>query len=47
MIGSLGALIQFPHSPQETVTISSIEELWELLLALLEDLSEPRAKTKT
>ena len=40
---SFGSDIRFPHSPDEAVRISSVEKVWKLLTATLED--APRASS--
>jgi len=37
---SLGTLIEHPHSPDERVKISAVEEFYRFLLAALEKISE-------
>jgi dipeptidase D len=39
---ALGPLIEAPHSPDERVSIPSVERFWRLLVALVDDLSERR-----
>jgi dipeptidase D len=36
---SFGPLIRSPHTPEEWVDIQSVNEIWKLLAALLEELS--------
>jgi dipeptidase D len=36
---SFGPQIEFPHSPDERVSIPTVERFWELLVALLDELS--------
>jgi dipeptidase D len=36
---SLGPQIEHPHSPDERVSIPSVERFWRLLLAILEALA--------
>ena len=38
---SFGPQIEFPHSPDERVSIPTVERFWRLLVALLDDLSAP------
>jgi dipeptidase D len=41
---SFGPSIDFAHTPQEQVSISSVDATWKLLVALLEVLSQPAYK---
>jgi dipeptidase D len=38
---AIGPEIQFPHSPDERVSIPSVERFWRLLIALVDELSMP------
>ena len=38
---SCGPQIEFPHSPDERLSISSVERLWRLLVSVVDDLSRP------
>ena len=38
---SFGPQIEFPHSPDERVSIPTVETFWTLLVATLDDLSRP------
>ena len=38
---SFGPQIEFPHSPDERVSIPTVERFWKLLVALLDELSGP------
>jgi dipeptidase D len=38
---SFGPQIEFPHSPDERVSIPTVERFWQLLVALVDDLSVP------
>ena len=38
---SFGPEIQFPHSPDERVSIPTVERFWKLLVALVDELSKP------
>ena len=38
---SLGPQIEFPHSPDERVSIPTVERFWSLLVAVLDELSTP------
>ena len=40
---SLGPQIEFPHSPDERVSIPTVERFWKLLVGLLDELSKPKA----
>ncbi len=39
---SFGPQIEFPHSPDERVSIPTVERFWKLLVAVLDELSAPR-----
>jgi dipeptidase D len=39
---SFGPQIEFPHSPDERVSIPTAERFWKLLVAVVDDLSAPR-----
>ena len=39
---SFGPQIEAPHSPDERVSISTVERFWRLLVAFLDELSTPR-----
>jgi dipeptidase D len=41
---SFGPQIEFPHSPDERVSIPTVERFWKLLVGLLDELSKPKAK---
>ena len=36
---SFGPQIEFPHSPDERVSIPTVERFWKLLVAFLDELS--------
>jgi dipeptidase D len=38
---SFGPQIEFPHSPDERVSVPTVERFWKLLVAILDDLSAP------
>jgi dipeptidase D len=38
---SFGPQIEFPHSPDERVSIPTVERFWQLLVALVDELSKP------
>ena len=38
---SFGPQIEFPHSPDERVSIPTVERFWLLLVALVDELSRP------
>ena len=38
---SFGPQIEAPHSPDERVSIPTVERFWQLLVALVDDLSVP------
>jgi dipeptidase D len=38
---SFGPQIEFPHSPDERVSIPTVERFWKLLVAVLDELSQP------
>ena len=38
---SFGPQIEFPHSPDERVSIPTVERFWRLLVAFLDEMSEP------
>jgi dipeptidase D len=38
---SFGPQIEFPHSPDERVSIPTVERFWRLLVAIVDDLSAP------
>jgi dipeptidase D len=38
---SFGPQIEFPHSPDERVSIPTVERFWQLLVAFLDELSRP------
>jgi dipeptidase D len=39
---SFGPQIEFPHSPDERVSIPTVERFWKLLVAFVDDISTPR-----
>jgi dipeptidase D len=39
---SFGPQIEFPHSPDERVSIATVERFWQLLVAFLDELSDAR-----
>ena len=41
---SFGPQIEFPHSPDERVSIPTVERFWQLLVAVVDDLSVPGKK---
>ena len=38
---SLGPQIEFPHSPDERVSVPTVERFWQLVVAVLDELSRP------
>ena len=38
---SLGPQIEFPHSPDERVSVPTVERFWQLVVAFLDELSRP------
>ena len=38
---SFGPQIEFPHSPDERVSIPTVERFWRLLVAVVDELSAP------
>jgi dipeptidase D len=40
---SFGPQIEFPHSPDERVSVATVQRFWQLLVALVDEVSEPRA----
>jgi dipeptidase D len=38
---AIGPQIEFPHSPDERVSIPSVDRFWKLLVALVDELSRP------
>jgi dipeptidase D len=40
---AIGPQIEFPHSPDERVDVTTVERFWKLLLALVDELSEEEA----
>jgi dipeptidase D len=40
---SFGPQIEFPHSPDERVSISTVERFWRLLVGVVDELSAPPA----
>ena len=38
---SFGPQIEFPHSPDERVSIPTVERFWQLLVAVVDELSAP------
>ena len=38
---SLGPQIEFPHSPDERVSIPTVERFWQLMVAVVDELSRP------
>jgi dipeptidase D len=38
---SIGPQIEAPHSPDERVSISSVERFWRLLVGVVDDISAP------
>ncbi len=38
---SFGPQIEFPHSPDERVSIPTVERFWQLLVAVVDDVSDP------
>ena len=41
---SFGPQIEFPHSPDERVSIPTVERFWQLLVAVVDELSAPGKK---
>ena len=41
---SFGPQIEFPHSPDERVSIPTVERFWQLLVAVVDELSDPEKK---
>ena len=41
---SFGPQIEFPHSPDERVSIPTVERFWQLLVAVVDELSDPGKK---
>jgi dipeptidase D len=39
---SFGPQIEFPHSPDERVSIPTVQRFWSLLVAVVDDVSQPR-----
>ena len=39
---SFGPQIEFPHSPDERVSVPTVERFWQLLVAVVDELSDPR-----
>jgi dipeptidase D len=39
---SFGPQIEFPHSPDERTSIPTVQRFWELLVALVDEVSQPR-----
>ena len=37
---SIGPQIEFPHSPDERVSVPTVERFWRLLVGVLDDLSK-------
>ena len=42
---SFGPQIEFPHSPDERVSIPTVERFWKLLVAFVDEVSRPGAPT--
>ena len=42
---AIGPQIEFPHSPDERVSVPTVERFWRLLLGILDDLSKPGTGT--
>jgi dipeptidase D len=40
---SFGPQIEFPHSPDERVSIPTVQRFWSLLVAVVDDVSQPRS----
>ena len=38
---SFGPQIEFPHSPDERVSIPTVERFWKLLVAFVDEVSKP------
>ena len=38
---SFGPQIEFPHSPDERVSVPTVERFWQLLVAVVDELSDP------
>ena len=41
---SFGPQIEFPHSPDERVSVPTVERFWQLLVAVVDELSDPGKK---
>ena len=41
---SFGPQIEFPHSPDERVSVPTVERFWQLLVAVVDELSAPGKK---
>ena len=41
---SFGPQIECPHSPDERVSIPTVERFWQLLVAVVDELSDPGKK---
>jgi dipeptidase D len=41
---SFGPQIEFPHSPDERVSIPTVERFWRLLVAFVDEISKPAVK---
>ncbi len=41
---SFGPQIEFPHSPDERVSIPTVERFWQLLVAVVDELSDPEKR---
>jgi len=40
---AIGPQIEFPHSPDERVSIPTVERFWKLLVGIVDELSKPGA----
>ena len=38
---SFGPQIEFPHSPDERVSIPTVERFWQLLVVVVDEMSDP------
>jgi dipeptidase D len=38
---AIGPEIQFPHSPDERVSVPTVERFWKLLVGVVDELSKP------
>ena len=41
---SFGPQIEFPHSPDERVSVPTVERFWKLLVGVVDELSRPGAR---